>query len=404
MKPQKFYYAIFFIFIAATVLRFYALPSPPDQIFDEVYFPVFAQDYLTQTDFFDAHPPLGKLIIAGSIRLFGNNPLGWRYFNALTGLMLLAVGAGLAYDLTGRRESALLALTLMAIDPMALVESRVGLINIYLAFFSLLGLWFGWRWWKGKNAPWLNYILALVFFSGAAAVKWIGLGALGAMVLFIILAYVLLKISPPRITWKHILLLLIIPAIYLSIFIPDALRGQDIVWWHTSAYNYHAHLNATHPYGANWWTWPIVQRPIWLYFKSVRPGTIRGIIELGNVVTWIGGLIALFTSLIGFRFLAKNKRPTYLFVITTYFSLYLPWIAISRVKFIYHYFVPVLILLILLAVALDDFIFSYPQRKWLGYVFLLAGAAFFFYFVPLLIGYPIPEAFYKQHMWFRSWI
>src|SRR5690349_19526728 len=128
------------IIVASLALRFYHLGSIPDKIFDEVYFPVFANNYITHTNFFDAHPPLGKLIIAVGILLAGNNPLGWRIMDAIAGMLLLIVVFGFTADLTKRPRAALLALFLVAIEPMALVESRVGLINIYLALFSLAGL------------------------------------------------------------------------------------------------------------------------------------------------------------------------------------------------------------------------------------------------------------------------
>ncbi len=385
------------------MVRFYALDRPTDKVFDEVYFPVFAQNYLNHTDFFDSHPPLGKLIIAGSIRLVGNSPLGWRYFNAIAGLGLLAVITAFAYDLTGRKQTAVLALVFATLDPMALVESRVGLINVYLALFSIAGLWFFWRWWIKKKHPWLNYLLALLFFGAAAAVKWIGLGAFGACILFMVISTLLTRKRPP-LTWKHALALLIIPFIYLLTFYPDIHRGQNLIWWHKSAYSYHAHLVATHPYGSAWWSWPLILRPIWLYFKTIGPGKISGIIELGNVVTWIGGLVAFVYACISLRWLETKKQQVIIFLISTYLALYLPWIVISRVKFIYHYFVPLLILLILLAVVVDNELLSQPKRRWIGITFIVAAAAFFLYFLPLLTGYPVAETFYRHHMWFRSWI
>ncbi len=401
--PRFFRYSLVAIVIGLSLfLRLTSLTKIPDKIFDEVYFPVFAQDYLTQTDFFDAHPPLGKLIIASGIAIFGNNPLGWRVMNAIFGTLLLLVVYGFTLDLTKNWRAAFLALLLVAIEPMALVESRVGLINVYLALFSLLGLWFFWRWYQEKRT-W-DFTIAMVAFGAASAVKWIGLGALGAALVFWLFSFFKHE-KGPRLAWYHWLIFLLIPVIYFLTFIPDLIRGQDIWWWHRSAFGYHAHLNATHPYGSSWWSWAIMLRPIWLYYKNPIAGKVIGIVELGNIVTWISGLFALlFVFFTYFSPVKESKRPYHLFLLLTYFSLYLPWIFIGRVKFIYHYFVPVLILLILLATVINDELFSHPSRKWAGYILLLAAGLFFAYFLPLLLGIPIPQGFYQQHMWLKSWI
>ncbi len=396
------------LFIISAFLRFYQIGLPRDKVFDEVYFPVFAEDYLRGTDFFDAHPPLGKLIIAGGIALEGNNPVGWRMMNALSGLILLGVVAGFTYSLTKRWSAAFLTTFLVAIDPMALIESRIGLINIYLALFSLLALWFLWRWWR-NNQRTSDLVIACIAFGLASAVKWIGLGTFATAILFLIIAWYL-KLQP-GFTWKprQLFALLLIPIVYMLTFIPDAARGQDLWWWHTSAYNYHAHLTATHPYGSSWWSWAFTARPVWLYYQIVHERVI-GIIEIGNIVTWVGGLIVLLATL-GTLIVSKVRtifsKETYavfLFLIITYLGLYLPWIGISRVKFMYHYFVPVLLLLILTGIVFDQWFEQKSANRFWAWLILLGGLAFFIYFLPLLMGLPISSDAYQRHMWFHSWI
>lgn len=394
------------IILCSAFLHFYKLGTIQDKIFDEVYFPVFAQDYLTHTSFFDAHPPLGKLIIAASIHLFGNNAFGWRAFNAVTGILLLTVIFFFTYDLTKKWRTALLALLLVAAEPMLLVESRVGLINIYLAFFSLAGLWTFWMWYEHKKHPLWLIFLSLVLFSLAASVKWIGIGAFGAAIAFLAIEWFRARLNKEKLAlplWQLIFIILM-PAVYLVSFIPDILSGQDLVWWHQNAFWYHAHLTATHPYGSSWWSWAIMKRPIWLYFQANPEGKIQGIIEIGNIITWIAGLFALLATI---TYLPEEDRKTKsrnLFLIITYLALYLPWIFIGRVKFIYHYFVPVLLLLILLAVIIDEKLLPNKYGKWLGIGLVIAGVGFFAYFLPLLMGLPISQSGYQHHMWLQSWI
>jgi hypothetical protein len=191
------------IFIASAFLRFSTLSTPRDQIFDEVYFPVFANNYITHTDFYDSHPPLGKLIIATGIRITDNTPFGWRWVNAVTGCLVLVVTAGFTWSLTTSKRAALLALALVAIEPMALVESRVGLINIYLVFFTLLGLWSFWEWWKrGETNGWLLAATA-ISLSAASAVKWIGIFATVGVFIFWLSSRLVKRTHPKKIKPYH---------------------------------------------------------------------------------------------------------------------------------------------------------------------------------------------------------
>ncbi len=85
------------------------------------------------------HPQLAKLIIAGSIELFGDGPLAWRLgslvFGTLAILGLYALvraaggGAGLAFG----------AAALMATDNLMLVHGRIGTLDIYVLAAMLWG-------------------------------------------------------------------------------------------------------------------------------------------------------------------------------------------------------------------------------------------------------------------------
>ncbi len=73
--------------------------------FEELYYACTAGKYAAGVEAFDTgvlpredsaiewtHPPLAKLLIGGGILVAGDNPLGWRWVNALFG----AVGVGIA--------------------------------------------------------------------------------------------------------------------------------------------------------------------------------------------------------------------------------------------------------------------------------------------------------------------
>ncbi len=85
------------------------------------------------------HPQLAKLIMAGSIELFGDGPFAWRIGSiilgtlAVLGLFMLVVAAG------GSRRMALGACALMVCDNLLLVHGRIGTLDIYVLAAMLWG-------------------------------------------------------------------------------------------------------------------------------------------------------------------------------------------------------------------------------------------------------------------------
>ena len=154
---SKFTLALIGIFLISLALRFWNLGQFNKLVFDEVYYAKFANDYLTGTEFFNAHPPLSQYLIAIGIWLGSHFPAGpdsintltgslrstisYRWLNALTGSFIPLIVAGIAYQLTCRQRYALIAAVFAATDGLFLVESRYALNNVYLVSLGLLGQW-----------------------------------------------------------------------------------------------------------------------------------------------------------------------------------------------------------------------------------------------------------------------
>ena len=68
-KTEK--YLFYFIVFLSFLTRFYKLHFPPAILFDEVHFVSMAQWYVKRSYFFDIHPPLAKLCLAGIVWLTG---------------------------------------------------------------------------------------------------------------------------------------------------------------------------------------------------------------------------------------------------------------------------------------------------------------------------------------------
>jgi dolichyl-phosphate-mannose--protein O-mannosyl transferase len=181
--------AIFFI---STALRFWGLGRFNTLVFDEVYYAKFANNYLTGTQFFNAHPPLSQYIIAIGMWIGSHLPVGqetvngftgsvrstwsYRWVNALTGSFIPLIVAALAYQLNRRKSYALIAGLFAAADGLFLVESRYALNNVYLVILGLLGqLFFLIALGQQRQRRWGSLALSGVFFGASACIKWNGL-------------------------------------------------------------------------------------------------------------------------------------------------------------------------------------------------------------------------------------
>lgn len=294
------------VFAFSASLRFWQLSRFNTLVFDEVYYAKFANNYLTHTQFFNAHPPLSQYIIAIAMWLGSHMPIdrdiangltgslhspwSYRWLNALTGSFVPLVVGGIAYQLSDRRSYALIAAIFAAADGLFLVESRYALNNIYLVILGLLGHWFlliALKAPKKKRYLWL--ILAGIGFGGSAAIKWNGLGfLLGAYLCWIVAWVVKWQGGQGRqgnILTHHSLSRLptllemtfylgIIPvAIYSISWIPHLMLNPTPGFWEMQReiLLYHQRIGSgaeVHPYCARWYTWLLMLRPVAYFYKT----------------------------------------------------------------------------------------------------------------------------------------
>ena len=84
------------------------------------------------------HPQLAKLIIAGTIRLFGNNPWGWRIGSVIFGLIAILALYALVRGAGGGPWLAVGACGVMALDNLMLIHGRIGTLDIYFVAMTLV--------------------------------------------------------------------------------------------------------------------------------------------------------------------------------------------------------------------------------------------------------------------------
>jgi hypothetical protein len=112
-------------------------------VVDELYFTVDAADDLHQpaVPYFDPEPPLAKLLMAPAIDWLGFGTWSWRITTTICGSLFVGLVYLIARRLREERFFAVAAATFVALDGMAIVESRIGVIDMIAILWAALAIY-----------------------------------------------------------------------------------------------------------------------------------------------------------------------------------------------------------------------------------------------------------------------
>jgi len=413
------------IALISLVLRVMNLGSIKSFIFDEVYYVDGARDLLKYgvevsgaKPEFIVHPPLGKWMIASGIKVFGDNPFGWRIATAVVGSLLILVIALVAHKLFRNPLLTGLASALMALDGLALVHSRTSLLDNFLTFFILLATYF----FITKQYWWTGLILGL-----ALATKW---SALYFIFIFASIAcyrafshHTGKDLIKP--TFQRFLQFAVIP---VTVYVTSwsgwfaSTRGwardhstnvfNSFIHYHQQMLSFHTGLTDKHTYEANPWSWLIMGRPTSFFYETPNscgaPSCSQEIIALGTPLLWWLGVAAL-SFVIGLwirSFFTRLFDPAVTIIVAGMIAGYLPWFFFQeRTVFTFYaiVFEPFVILALVFAARSILATFKRWGEVLVASCFILIFLNFV-YFLPIFIGDIITYDAWQSRMWFPSWI
>ena len=368
--------------LLAGLLRVVRLDLPAGRIFDEIYYVCDAQNLIrfgvevataagspeaqarcepSGGPGFIVHPPLGKWMISLGIRAFGTNEFGWRIAAAVAGTLMVVALVRVTRRMTGSMTLGCLAGVLLSLDGLHFVQSRVAMLDIFVAAWLLfafaalvadrdavrrrlavtdddelrgLGPRLGLRPWR---------LLAGVCIGAAVATKWSTLYYLPVLVLLPFAWEVgarrtagirspvratVLRSAAPQLT-----VLLVLPAsLYVLSWagwfasdggydrdwasrpgnepgafgsvLPEALRS----WWqyHREIFGFHDNLRQSHNYQSHPAGWLLLARPVSYYYPAgIGPGKYgcevtscsREVLAIGTPAIWWAAIAMLLVML-----------------------------------------------------------------------------------------------------------
>ena len=178
---------------------------------------------------------------------------------------------------------------------------------------------------------------------------------------------------------------------------------KDVLSYQKFMFNYHSKLNATHPFSSTWWQWPLIRKPMWYYGGSdLAQGRMTSIVAMGNPAVWWVGTIAAIAT---FRVAWKRRDNSMTVVLVGILAAYLPWVLISRLTFIYHFFACVPFLVLCIVYWIRRIEEKTPSHRRWTYLYAATVLLLFGLFYPILSGTEIYVSYADGVLkWFHGWV
>lgn len=418
---------------------------------------------LSEQGAFIVHPPLGKWLIALGMAIGGpDNSAGWRLATAVLGTGSVLLVYLIARRLSGSVVVASVAGTLLAIDGLSIVMSRIALLDGILTFFVLLGVLFviidrqrtipvlerrdpekpdpfwGPVLWR---RPWL--VAAGAALGAASAVKWSGLYVLAGFGLYVVVTDALARRRAGVVLWPTAaafrqgpvsFVLLVFPA--LAVYLVSwagwlvTAGGYDrqsspnplIALWkyHESILGFHVGLTRGHPYASPAWEWPFLLRPtaVWVDSDPTGCGTdhcIGVISAIPNPLIWYAGVAAaiyLLYRLVRGWITRRPVGPELSIPLVGLAVTYVPWLMFPE-RTIFQFYTVVMMPFLVIALAMtlriiagrrEDPLYRRQSGERTVLIFLAFVVLVSAFFLPLWTGMSVPYQFWLLHNWLPGWV
>jgi len=302
------------------------------------------------TDPNSEHPPLAKLIIAGSMGIFGDNGVGWRLPSVLLGTVSILLVYAIVRRVEAREPVAFMAAFLYAFDNLVFVHGRIATLDIFFVTFMLLGIYL----YLSNQVE-----LAAVALVASTLCKLAGCYGISALLAFETLRMLRTRVETGAWSFDSVRRAGVL-LVTFAIFLPAELGLLDH-WW-GSYHNPFSHLRHIWNYGfaltreggpqgqeSDPWQWLLNEVPM-TYLRTDIQVIVAGKVTITRPTVFFRGAMnpfVVFAAPLGIAYAlsrAYTRRGDCSFLILALFCCtYLPWwppaLIDRRVSYIF-YFLP----------------------------------------------------------------
>ncbi len=395
--------------VGGIVLRIQGIGWPRTLTFDEQFYGPTSHHFLLGIpDTHDWHPPLGKLLGAVGLILFGFNSVGWRFMYLCFGLQTMVVAFWLAREIFASRRAGWMAAAVVAADGFFIAYSRAGLIDGMLTCFVL------WSMLAVVTArSWRGVVVAAIFIGAATSIKWSATQTLVPATL----ALLLLR----RVRWYQMFWFGLSPIAHFLIWTGGLyLMGHayaPIDLWNIIVLSFRNLADTgrySNPLASSWYTWPVLYHPI-VVKLSYHGSTARYASSAGNPVFWFPATLAVVGLPVARAIAALKRRwalrwrshfdatftKAVLILATGWLSLMMLFaVAMGKHSFFYHYQPSYGFALVLLAGVVARL-----ERRWPRAVLAFVALAFAvaLYFMPVWGEFSLSLSEANRRLLFLPW-
>lgn len=399
-------------------------------IWDEYYYVTTAYQFNHHLPaLITVHPPLGMYLISAGMKVFGDNPFGWRIVPDLAGILLVILVYIFTKKLTLSRGAAIIASTLLSTDFMHFMITRMASLESTLAFFAILSVFFLYCYAEARrcgesfNAT-LRYLLPCALSVALAiSIKWSALYSLmTALLMIIYFEFVYSYRDSLRTKLIAVFnigaLFIVLPvSLYFSCYYPTVFypfyksSGINNFWSFVSSlqpvmYQFHTEMvnhMSNGGGGSEWWQWPLIIHPQIVYRWLDSNSNLSSIgVLMGNPLIWWLFYPSLLLMPIH---VLKIRKFMPLFLLTATLLQFSPYALLGRISYIYYFYISSVFGIMILGYLLSQALQLKNKRLTfliIGYV--IACVLLFIAFYPLLSGLPVDRGYFiKYLLWYHNW-
>jgi len=337
--------------VVTLVMHFIIIANPPELILDEQHYVNDARNIIENHETLrEEHPPLAKLFIVTGIKLFGDNPWGWRFFSVIFGTATIVLFYFLCRRLNMSRNAASLATFLLALENMTFVQASVAMLDVYCLTLML--------------ASFLLYTSRQYIASGVA----VGLSALaklnGALALPVMFIHWLFRRQGR--SWWFALTVVLAPIAFVGLMalfdlaivqnfsaLVDPISRIKTMLSLSSSLTF---ATADHPSLSRPWEWLLAYKPMGYWYSPHYMAAI-------SPSVW-ALVIPTFSYMV---YKAVRGSQAGLFGVAWFAGTYLVWIPISlitdRASYVYYFYPTIGAVCLGLGLGLSQLLDIYRERR-----------------------------------------
>jgi dolichyl-phosphate-mannose--protein O-mannosyl transferase len=299
-------------------------------------------------------------------------------------------------------RAGLIAAFLLTFGLMHLAEARIATPETFILFFVMGMFYFFYRYWQDPEHRGRDLFISLVFFGLGFSTKWVVMWGFAGLILLLLLLKWRKPIYRQEVFWFAGGICAAV-SIYVISNIPYFLAGWRIGdFWNQQfkMFEFHSGLTASHPYSSEWYTWPLMLKPLWMYVGHFN-GTSSYIATFGNPALWWASILAMIAML---WLAVRHRNRTAIFIVVPFLTQWLIFAAIGRCLFIYHFY-PNLLFMILATTFWAHWLWDrFRWGKWAVSGYLALNVVCFAFFFPIISGLPMPNGYWDWLNWVREWV